>query len=104
MAYYLVKAKPKKDLLEKLESSLRKKAFMELKPFGKALTYSLENAQITNEGYSTWEEEDYCNPPLAEERTSVLDKYFEQIEVKKVNKGEGWETIKSLARLFPDLH
>jgi hypothetical protein len=104
MAYYLVKAKPKKDLLKKLETMLKSKAFVDLKPFGRALTFSLENARILEDGYSIWEEEDYCNPPLAEERASVLDKYFEQIDTKKINKGEGWETIKSLDKLFPNLH
>ena len=28
-----------------------------------------------------WIEEDYCNPPLAMERESVIDRYFEDITV-----------------------
>jgi hypothetical protein len=50
-----------------------------------------------------WEEEDYCSPPLAEERAAVLDDYFEEIEVEKVQKGGGWQQIKNLPKLFPTL-
>jgi hypothetical protein len=52
---------------------------------------------------AVWEEEDYCRPPLAEERAAVLDDYFDQIEVEPVTPGEGWEQIERLPFLFPDL-
>jgi hypothetical protein len=50
-----------------------------MKPFGHALQYSLENARIDdneNLHYAIWVEEDYCSPPLAMERESVLGRYF----------------------------
>jgi hypothetical protein len=31
-----------------------------------------------------WIEEDYCSPPLPMERESVLDQYFNDIEVLRV--------------------
>jgi hypothetical protein len=49
-----------------------------LKPFGDELHHGLENARII-EGYAYWVEEDYCSPPLAMERRSVLDRYFDVI-------------------------
>ena len=54
-----------------------------MRPFGHALQYSLENARIDNENpdYALWVEEDYCSPPLAMERESVLDHYFNDIAV-----------------------
>jgi hypothetical protein len=51
---------------------------------------------------AVWEEEDYCSPPLAQEREAVLDAYFDQIEVEEVDEGQGWERIESLPSLFKD--
>lgn len=103
MAFYLVKAELKKELLNKLEKSLRENAFINLQPFGRALTFSLRNARVDENNEIVWEEEDYCTPPLAEERAAVLDRYFQLLQIEKVNKGAGWEMIKTLPKLFPDL-
>ena len=51
------------------------------------------------DGIATWEEEDYCSPPLAEERAAVLDNYFDQISVERVDAGEGWKRIEALPKL-----
>lgn len=103
MAHYLVRAKPKQNLLNELEESLRQNAFLNIRPFGRALTSGLRNARLESDGIALWEEEDYCSPPLKEERAAVLDKYFESIEVEKVKMGEGWKKINDLPRLFPGL-
>lgn len=60
--------------------------------FGETLQHGLENAGIdTNTGYALWVEEDYCSPPLAMERESVLDRYFTDITVERVKSEEdGW--------------
>ena len=50
-----------------------------------------------------WEEEDYCRPPLAQERAAVLDRYFEQISVEAVERDGGWKRIADLPALFPAL-
>ena len=99
MAYYLVRAKPKPERLAELHHRLDENAFVDLRPFGKALTYSLTEARTQPDGTAVWEEEDYCSPPLAQERTAVLDTYFDEIKVEQVNAGEGWNRIKSLPRL-----
>jgi hypothetical protein len=54
-----------------------------MRPFGRALQYSLENARIDTENpdHALWVEEDYCSPPLAMERESVLDQYFNVIPI-----------------------
>jgi hypothetical protein len=36
-------------------------------------------------------EEDYCSPPLVQERAAVLDLYFDEITVERVDAGTGWE-------------
>jgi hypothetical protein len=103
MAHYLVTAKPKSDRLEALLRNLQSEAYVSMRPFGKTMTYSLENARLREDGYATWEEEDYCSPPLAQERAAALDEFFDELKVTPVQEGAGWEKIQELPRLFPEL-
>ena len=99
MAYYLVRAKPKPERLPELHARLGENAFINLRPFGEALTHSLKEARTQPDGTAVWEEEDYCSPPLAEERAAVLDTYFDEIKLEQVNAGEGWKRIEALPKL-----
>ncbi len=103
MPHYLVTAKPKSDRLGDLLGNLRKNAYASMRPFGKSLAYSLRNARIRGDGYATWEEEDYCSPPLAEERAAALDEFFDELKITAVQEGTGWKKIEGLPRLFPEL-
>lgn len=103
MAYYLVSARPLADRVDDLEVRLMEHAFVDLQPFGRALTASLEGARQLPDGTAVWEEEDYCRPPLAQEREAVLDHYFEELSVERVERGRGWERIKELPPLFPGI-
>jgi hypothetical protein len=103
MAHYLVTAKPKPDLMEGLLGKLRNGVYASMRPFGMGLTYSLRNARLREDGYATWEEEDYCSPPLAQERAAALDEFFEELSVAPVRAGAGWQQINQLRPLFPDL-
>lgn len=89
--------------MPELESLLRQDAFAGMQPFGRAISRSLRNARVRKDGGAVWEEEDYCSPPLAQERRAVLDEYFENLSVSPVSRGEGWRAIESLPPLFPDL-
>ncbi|HKJ66765.1 MAG TPA: hypothetical protein VKA68_02315 [bacterium] len=101
MAYYLVRATLKPERADILREQLEKGTIRNLQPFGRALTYSLEHARWNPEtGEAVWEEEDYCSPPLAQERSSVLDTYFEDIRIHPVSPGEGWEHIKQYPSLW----
>jgi hypothetical protein len=60
----------------------------------------LTNARIRDDGLAVWEGEDYCSPPLAQERAAVLDEYFDRIEVERVEPGEGWARSARLPRLL----
>jgi hypothetical protein len=88
MAHYLVRARAKPDKLDELAARLAADAFVDLEPFGRALTKGLCGARVEGDGV-LWEEEDYCAPPLAEERAAVLDAYFDGIAVEPVIEGEG---------------
>src|SRR5688572_13346141 len=103
MAYYLVRARPRKDRLKELEARLERGEFMSMRPFGSALSHSLRDARSEADGTAVWEEEDYCQPPLAEERAAVLDHYFDDLKVEPVQRNSGWKVIKDLPRLFPAL-
>jgi hypothetical protein len=103
MAFYLVTAKPKHGLMDELSERLAKDEFVPMRPFGRALTHGLKNARLRRDGVAVWEEEDYCRPPLAEERAAVLDAYFDDLRVETVSEDAGWKKIEDLPRLFPDL-
>lgn len=103
MAHYLVRAQIRTDRIEQLGYQLESNAFVDLEPFGSTLHDSLLGARVAEAGVAVWEEEDYCTPPLAQERAAVLDRYFDGIEVEPVARGEGWHRVESLPRLFPDL-
>ena len=102
MAHYLVRARAKPEKLAELADRLAADAFVDFEPFGRALTRGLRGARKEGD-HATWEEEDYCAPPLAEERAAVLDAYFDGIAVEPVAAGEGWRRIEALPRLFPGL-
>lgn len=103
MTFYLVRAKPKKERLEILKEELNSGKISRMRPFGQALQYSLENARIDDENrdYALWIEEDYCSPPLAMERESVLDRYFNDISVERVeSEQDAWNSISDKPRLW----
>ena len=102
MAYYLVKAKYQQDLLAELRARLDSGEIKKMRPFGSALQYSLDHARHAQEGWAVWEEEDYCSPPLAQERAAVLDTYFTDLGVERVQQGVGWKQIESLPMFWKE--
>lgn len=103
MAWYLVTARTRAGRLHELEKRLEGGEIAGLKPFGEALAFGLGNARIRPDYRAQWEEEDYCVPPLAQERDAVLDHYFSDIEVETVPYRGGWERVEHYPRLFPDI-
>lgn len=100
MAYYLVTAKPIQSKMNDLRKWLDSGEIQKMRPFGNALQTGLDHARWLEDGVATWEEEDYCVPPLAQERAAVLDAHFIDLEVQHVNKGEGWKKIDSLTKIW----
>jgi hypothetical protein len=103
VAHYLVTAAPRSELLGELQERLERDEFASLRPFGRALSSSLRRARRLPNGKAMWEEEDYCDPPLAQEREAVLDRYFEGISVEAVVEGTGWALIDRFPAMFPEL-
>lgn len=100
MAHYLVRAKPVREKLTDLKRMLDQREIIPMRPFGNTLHHSLEHARLEPEGWAVWEEEDYCHPPLAQERAAVLDEFFTQLTVQAVQPEKGWEQIQDLPRLW----
>ncbi len=100
MAYYLVQARPIPDLLAELRERLDRGEIKVMRPFGQALQYSLENARLQENGEAIWEEEDYCSPPLAQERAAILDRYFMDLNTERVEKNTGWKRIDTLPGMW----
>ncbi|HYM70623.1 MAG TPA: hypothetical protein VEZ44_13585 [bacterium] len=103
MAYYLVSGVPRAGRLDDLQARLAADEFIGMRPFGRSLSGSLRNARRQAGGVAVWEEEDYCRPPLAQERAAVLDQYFDELQIEPVTRGAGWERIAGLPPLFPSL-
>jgi hypothetical protein len=103
MAHYLVKAKPVEELLAELRQRLERGEIEVMEPFGTSLHESLENARLQKSGTAIWEEEDYCRPPLAQERAAILDTYFSDLQVERVEEGDGWQQIENLPGMFETL-
>jgi hypothetical protein len=100
MALYVVRAKPKGEFMADLRKELNSGKISQLRPFGEELQHSLENARM-HAGHAYWVEEDYCSPPLAMERRSVLDRYFDDIRVERIeSEEEGWNRIKDRPMLW----
>ena len=101
MALYIVRARPKDDL-SGLRKELDSGEISRLGQFGITLQYGLDNAKIDREGgYALWIEEDYFTPPLAMERESVLDRYFDDITVQPIaSEKQGRDRIAKIPRLW----
>lgn len=103
MAIWLVKAKPRVRKLPELRKRLDSGEISMMRPFGESLYEGMINARIKDEdGFAYWEEEDYCRPPLAQEREAVLDKYFDDLSVIEDVKehGRAWAMIEDLPPMW----
>lgn len=101
MVFWLVTAKPRVERLLELRGRLDSREISRMRPFGRSLENGLVNARLREDGLALWEEEDYCVPPLAQERAAVLDDYFDNIAVEDIgDPGRGWEKLTSLPSLW----
>ena len=106
MVFWLVTAKPRVERLGELRRRLDSREISRMRPFGRSLENGLVNARLREDGSALWEEEDYCVPPLAQERAAVLDYYFDNLTVEDIgDPGRGWEKLTNLPSLWhPDVN
>lgn len=86
---YRVTARPKTDTAAELLSRLRDGSIARQRPDGQEIVASMHRAIIREDGTALWSERCYCDPPLAHERATVLDRYFEDIMTEPI---AGYET------------
>jgi len=103
MAFYLVRAHPKRDRIGELQTRLENREIEDMRPFGKALTRALENVRFKTETREALWEEDYCRPTLAQERAALLDDYLQNLEIERVYENMGWEQIDSPPSLWTEI-
>ncbi len=103
MTYYFVTAAPIEDKLDALRQRLDSGEIQAMLPFGKSLHTSLINARRDDQGVAMWEEIDFCRPPLAMERSAVLDDHFTDLNIQEIaSDGDGWAKIDDLPSLWPE--
>lgn len=59
-------------------------------PDGRELVASMNRAVVAKNGIIEWSEMCYCAPPLAHERATVLDAYFDEITVEPIDSYESY--------------
>jgi hypothetical protein len=99
MAYYLVRAKPNPERRAELHTRLGENAFMALRPFGKALTHSLNEARTQPDADRYMGRRGLLLAAASPRACCVLDRYFDEIKVEQVNAGEGLNRIERLPKL-----
>jgi len=83
--------------MTELRRRLDSREISRMRPFGGSLDHGLRNSKVRQDGFAVWEEEDYCVPPLAQERAAVLDDYFDHLTVEDIgDPGQGWMKITGL--------
>ncbi len=103
MAIWLVKARPRKEKLDALRKRLDSGEIEAMHPFGIALDGGLRNARFNSEDkFAYWEEEDYCHPPLAQEREAILDEYFDLLSVVEdvKERGRAWKKLEGMPSIW----
>jgi hypothetical protein len=68
-------------------------------PDGEHIYHSLKHAKINENNRTLWFSECYCNTPLAHERETVFDLFFEDLQITQVEQEhtlEGTSFFKTL--------
>ncbi len=61
------------------------------KPDGPEIVDSMNRAVLKESGEIEWSELCYCNPPLAHERQTILDDYFDDISTEVIETYQKYE-------------
>lgn len=69
------------DFLEKLTDG----TIENLQPDGAEMVASMKRAVVTADGSVKWSEKCFCITPLAHERATVLDRYFEDLSTEPID-------------------
>ena len=81
---YRVTARFRPDTAAELRRRLDDGSIAAQEPDGQEIVESLHRAVVTESGEVQWSEMCFCDPPLAHERATVLDRYFDGIATEAI--------------------
>ena len=81
---YRVTARFKAETTEELRRRLDDGSIASQQPDGQEIVASLYRAVLTSTDTVQWSEMCFCDPPLAHERATVLNRYFEDINTEPI--------------------
>jgi len=81
---YHVRARFRADTAAEFLAKLTDGTIGNQRPDGAELVASMERAVVNAQGDTEWSELCYCDPPLAHERATVLDRHFDDIQTEPV--------------------
>ena len=88
---YEVQARFIEDKAKEFFQLLNSETLKNQRPDGPEIIASMHRAKLDSSGLVRWTELCYCPTPLKHERSTVLDKYFTDIDTKPIKKHEKFE-------------
>jgi len=77
--YYHVRAKLKQDRAAAFHTALTDGSIESQRPDGPEMVAAMHRAVVTDDGAVEWSEQCYCASPLAHERETVFDAFFDDL-------------------------
>lgn len=82
--HYRVTARLKPGTAAAFRASLSDGTIARQKPDGAEIVASMSRAAVAEDGVVEWTEVCYCTPPLAHERETVYDRFFDAMVIERV--------------------
>ena len=91
LVIYRVTAQFKPATAEALRRQLDDGSIAAQQPDGQEMVDSLHRAVLRDNDEVVWSEQCYCTPPLAHERATILDRYFDVLATEAIEDYEAYE-------------
>ena len=88
---YRVAARFRAETAAELRRRLDDGSIAAQKPDGQEIVDSLHRAVVTDSGEVRWSEMCFCAPPLAHERATILDHYFDGVATEPIEDYEQYD-------------
>ncbi len=82
---YHVRARLRREHADELHRRLTDGSIAQQRPDGAEIVASMNRAVVAANGSIEWSEECYCASPLHHERSTVLDRHFEDITTESID-------------------
>jgi hypothetical protein len=83
MMRYFISAQPRTGELLRFWELLNNGTIAKQEPDGQEIIASMKRAVVSN-GNVEWIETCFCSPPLNHERTTIYDRFFENMQIKRM--------------------